>query len=132
MKGFAVKNAGVFREEAKENADEKAFEIVAGVAAGFQGVVQFAENFGGFDVDRVFFLERVLLVARNEREGVDVFVKIGERKFHHRAAPLVEQRQVALLLRLQVVQRDARKIRDDDVAGHFRAGGLRWRGPECN
>jgi hypothetical protein len=116
MKGFAVENAGVFGEEAKENADEKAFEVVAGVAAGFEGVVKVAENLSGFDVDRVFFLERVLLVAGNEGEGVNVAMKISERKFNGRAPPFVEERQVALFLRLKVVQRDAREIGDDDVA----------------
>jgi hypothetical protein len=119
VKGFALENAGVLGEEAKENADEKAFEVVAGVAAGFERVVKFAENFSGFDVDRVFFLVGMLLVAGNEGESVDVFVKIGERKFNGCAAPFVEERQVALFLRLKVVQRDAREIGDDDVARDF-------------
>ncbi len=119
MKRFAVENAGVLGEEAKENADEKTFEIVAGVAAAFKGVVKFPENFCGLDIDRVFFLVSMLLVAGNEREGVDVAMKICERKFNGRPAPFVEERQVALFLRLKVVQRDAREIGNDDVARDF-------------
>jgi hypothetical protein len=119
MKRFALENSGVFGKQAKEDSDEKAFEVVAGVAPGFERIVKVAENFGGFDVDRVFFLIGVLLVAGNEGEGVDVFVKIGEWKFNGRAAPFVEERQVALFLRLKVVQRYTRKIGDDDVARDF-------------
>ena len=44
---------------------------------------------------------------------------IGERKFNGRAASFVEERQVALFLRLKVVQRNARKIGDSDVAWDF-------------
>lgn len=92
---------------------------MAGVAAGFEGIVKFAENFSGFDVDRVLLFVGVLLVAGDEGEVVDVAVKIGERKFNGRAAPFVEERQVALFLRLKVVQRYAREIGDDDVARDF-------------
>ena len=68
LKGFALENAGVLGEEAKEDADEKAFEVVARVAAGFERVVKVAHDFGGFDVDGVLFLEFVLLVAGDEGE----------------------------------------------------------------
>ena len=61
----------------------------------------------------------VLLVAGNEGEGVDVSVKIGERKFKGCAAPFVEERQVALFLRFQVVQCNTREIGDDEVARDF-------------
>ena len=44
----------------------------------------------GFDVDRVLFLKRVLLVAGDEGEVLDVAVKIGERKFVRDAALLIE------------------------------------------
>src|ERR1017187_6349004 len=116
-RGF--KNSRKVGKEAKEDADEKAFEVVAGVSAGFKRAVKLAENFGGFDVDRVFFLVGVLLVAGNEGEVVNMAVKIRERKFNGRAAPFVEERQVALFLRFKVVQRDAREIGDDDVARDF-------------
>ncbi|MFZ0828473.1 MAG: hypothetical protein WAO02_13720 [Verrucomicrobiia bacterium] len=120
MKRLALENAGILREEAKKNADQKTFEVVAGVTSEFERVMKIAENFGGFDVDRVFFLVGMLLVAGNEGEGVDVPVKIGQRKFNGRAAPFVKERQVALFLRLQVMQGDAREIGDDDVARDFR------------
>jgi hypothetical protein len=93
------------------------------VAAGFEGVVKFAHDFDGFEVDRILFLKRVLLVAGNEREMLDVTVKISERKFVGDSALFVEQRQVALFLRLQVVQRNPRKVGNDDIAGDFVAAG---------
>ena len=37
MEGFALENAGVLGEQAEQDADEKAFQVVAGVAAGFAG-----------------------------------------------------------------------------------------------
>lgn len=61
----------------------------------------------------------MLLVAGNEGEVLDVFVKFRERKGVRGAALLVEQRQVALFLRLQIVNGDARKVGDDDVARDF-------------
>ena len=78
--GFALEDAGVLGEEAEEDADEEAFEVVAGVAAGFEGVVEVAHDFDGFEVDGVLFLELVLLVAGDEGEGVDVLVEVGQRK----------------------------------------------------
>jgi hypothetical protein len=65
----------------------------------------------------------VLLVAGDEGEVMDVFVKIGERKFNGRAAPFVKERQVALFLRLQVVQGNPREIGDNDVARNFITAG---------
>ena len=50
---------------------------------------------------------------------MDVFVKIGQREFDGRHAPVVEERQVALVFRLQIVQGDAGEVGDDDVAGNF-------------
>ena len=41
---FALKNAGVLGEQAEEDADQKAFQIVAGVAARFQRVVELAQE----------------------------------------------------------------------------------------
>ena len=96
MEGFALENAGVLGEQAEEDADQKAVQVVAGVAASLQGVVKVAHDLDGLDVDRVLLLECVLLVAGNEGELMDVTVKFGEREFVRDAALLVEQRQVAL------------------------------------
>jgi hypothetical protein len=92
---------------------------VSRIAARFKRVVQRAENFGGFDVDRVLLLKLVLLVAGNEGEGVDVFVKFGERKLNCGDAAIIKQRQTLLVFRFQVVQCDAVEIRNDDVTGNF-------------
>jgi hypothetical protein len=85
--------------------------------------VKIAHDFDGLDVDRVLLLKFVLLVTGNEGEVLDVTMKLGEREFVGDAAFFVEQRQVALFLRLQVVQGNPRKVGNDDVAGDFVAAG---------
>jgi len=91
---------------------------VAGVAAGFQRVVQIAHELGGFEVRRVFGIEPVLGVAGNESEVADVFVKVGQRELDAgRQAP--EQRRIRVLLRLQIVEGDAVEIRDNQPAGNL-------------
>src|SRR5207249_4454767 len=79
--GLALEQGGVFGEEAEQDADEEAFELVAGIAAGFEGVVEEAHDLGGFEIDGLLVLESVLFVAGDEGEGVNVFVEIGEREF---------------------------------------------------
>ena len=64
----ALEEAGVFGKQAKEDAYEKAFEVVSGIAAVFEGVVQFAQELDSPNVDRVFHVELVLLVAGDEGE----------------------------------------------------------------
>src|SRR5205809_1719417 len=103
VKGLALENAGVFCEKAEENPDKKSFKVMAGITASFKGVVQIAHDLDGLDIDRVFLLKCVLLVTRNEREMLNVAMKLGERKLVGDAAPLVEERQVALLLWLEIV-----------------------------
>ena len=78
--------------------------------------MELAENFDGFNVDRVLLVKFVLLVAGNESEVVNVPVEIGERKFNRGNAATFEQRQVDVFFRFQIVQRDAREIGNDDVA----------------
>ena len=81
LEGFGLEDAGILSEKAKEDADQEAFELVAGVTARFQRVVQAAHDFDGLDVDRVLFFEFVLLVAGDECEVMNVLVEVGERKF---------------------------------------------------
>ena len=45
LERFAREQSGVFRKQAKQDADEKAFKVVSGVTARFQRIVQFAEGF---------------------------------------------------------------------------------------
>ena len=66
---FRFEDAGVFGEEAKEDADQEAFEPMPGVAAGLKRVVEAAHDFDGLNVDGVLLLEFVLLVAGDECEG---------------------------------------------------------------
>ena len=91
--------------------------MIAGVTAPFQGVVEIAEYLSGLDINGVLLLKFVLLVAGDEGEGVDVAMEIGERKFGGGDAGLVEQRQVTRVFGFQIVQGDAGKVGDDDVAG---------------
>jgi hypothetical protein len=49
------------------------------IATPFQFIVELAENFGGFDVDGLLFRESVLLVAGDERKGVDVLGSSASR-----------------------------------------------------
>ncbi len=84
--GFALENAGVLGEQAEQDADEKTFQVVARVAARLQRVVKIAHDFDGLDVDGVLLLKFMLLVAGNEREVLDVTMKIGEREFTGDAA----------------------------------------------
>ena len=81
--------------------------------------MQAAHDFDSFNVDRVLFLEFVLLVSGDKCEVVNVLVKIGQRKFDGSNAAVVEQRQVALFFGLEIVKGDAGKVGNDDVAGNF-------------
>ncbi len=81
--------------------------------------MQAAHDLDGFNVDRVLLLKLVLLVARDECEGMNVFVEISQRKFDARHAPVAEEREMSLVLRLEVVQGDAGKVGNDDVSGNF-------------
>ena len=108
---LAVEDAGVFGKKAKENANQKAFELMSRVAACFQRVVQAAHDFDRFKVDRVLFLELVLLVAGDECEGVDVFVEISQREFDGSHAPVAKEWEMSLVFVLKVVQGNAGKVR---------------------
>ena len=117
--GVALEDAGVLGEEAEEDADEEALQIVTAVAAGFDGVVQVAHDGDGFEVDRVLVLELVLFVAGDERESVDVPVELSQGELDGGDAELVEEREVALVVGLQIVDGDAGEVGEDDVAGDF-------------
>lgn len=49
----------------------------------------------------------------------DMLVKFGKREFESGDAAIVEQRQVQLFFGIEVVERDAGKIGNDDVSGDF-------------
>ena len=53
---------------------------VGAVVAFLQRIVEVAHKLRGLFVGRVFGIELMLFVARNEKEVADVFVKIGKGK----------------------------------------------------
>jgi len=118
LEGFLRKDAIVLSKEAEEDADEEAFEFVAGVAAGFERVVEVAHQLRGFEVGGVFGIELVLGVAGNEGEVADVLVEVGQRKLNGRREAL-EQRGVGVLFRFEIVQGDAGEIGDDQPTGNL-------------
>ena len=115
---LALEDARVFGEKAEQNAHQKAFQLMALVAAGLQGVVKIVHDLYGAEVDRVLVLEPVLLVARDERKMVDVLVQLGERKLDALDAEPSNNGSLLLLFRLQIVERDPGKVGNDDVAGN--------------
>ncbi len=118
FKGFLREDAVVLGKETEEDADEKAFEFVAGIAARFQSVMHVAHELRGFEVGGVFGIEPVLGVAGDKREVADEFVEVGQREFDG-GRQAQEQRRVRVLLRLQIVEGNAREIRDDQPAGNL-------------
>ena len=104
--GIAVEEARILGEQAEEDAHQEAFEVVTRVAAVLEHVMQFAKQFDGPDVDRVFDIELMLLVAGNEGEAIDAAIEFIER-------------ELGGLILFQIVQREAREIADDHVARDF-------------
>jgi hypothetical protein len=80
LEGVGREDAGVVGEEAEEDADEELAEVVAGVAAVEQGVVQAGHEFGGLDVGGVLGVDGALAVAGDEGEVADVLVQVGDGK----------------------------------------------------
>jgi hypothetical protein len=84
-------------------ADEEAFEIVAGVAAGFQPVVEFPHEFGGGDGDGGLFAVAAA-AAEDEGEGLDMFGEFVEAEADFAVLVKVEEAPVL-------------KIAGEDVTG---------------
>ncbi len=70
----------------------------------FQKVMELAQLFGRFDVYRVFYAERAGLIARDEPEQADIFVKLFQGKGVGFAS-------------IKVVKAAAGKIGNKDIAG---------------
>jgi len=116
---FAVEDAGVLSEKAEEDANEEAFQLVTGVAAGFKGIVEAAHDLHSLDVDGVLLLESMLLVAGDEGEVVNVFVQLAKWEFNGVDATIVEEREFALVFGLQIMESDAGEVGNDDVTWYF-------------
>lgn len=80
--------------------------------------MELGHELGCLDVCRVFGIELVLLVAGDEVEAADVFVKILQRENDGWRVAL-QKRQVRILFRLQIVQGDALEVGNDEEAGRF-------------
>ncbi len=114
FEGVGGEDAGVVGEEAEEEAGEEEAEVVTGVAAGGEGVVEFGHEFGGADVGGVLGVEFVLFVAGDEGEVADVSVEVGEGE------------DVGFAVFVEVVEGDALEVGDNEVAGevdHASGGG---------
>ena len=94
-----LEDAGVVREQAEDGAHQELLQVVAGIAGGFQGVVQQAHTFGGAHVDRVLIPEGAPLHAQDEAERFDVAGQVGQGEARLAALVTVEQRE-----RLKVAQ----------------------------
>ena len=71
----------------------------------------------GLEVGRIFGIELLLLVARDEGKGADVLVEFREgeigRDLH---AVIGKERKLFLLFRFEIVKHDPREVGNDDVA----------------
>jgi hypothetical protein len=115
LEGLRLKDVGVLGEHAEEDAHEKAFEVVPGVAALFEGVMEGGHDGDGFDVELVGCFCGVDFVAGDEAEVADAVGKISERKLGPLDAPGAEEREVKLLVRFKVVEGEALEIGEQDV-----------------
>ena len=85
-----LKNTGVVGEQAKQDADEELFKVMAGVTRILQRIVEFAHQLGGLDRDDRLIFETDT-TPEHEVEGGDVLVQILEVKFQFSAAVEIEQ-----------------------------------------
>ena len=88
-----LEDAGVVREQAEDGAHQEPLQVVAGVAGGFQRVVQAAHAFGRAHVDRVLIPEGAPLHAQDEAEIFDVAGQVGQGEARFAALVAVEQRE---------------------------------------
>ena len=76
-----LEDAGVFGEQAEQQAHQQQFQRVTCVAARLEAVVQAAHAFGGLAVDGIFGRERLGGVAGDESEQADALVQVRQREF---------------------------------------------------
>ena len=71
-----LEDAGVFREQAEQQAHQQHFERVTCVASRLERIVQLAHALGGLDVDRVLRRDGLRAVTGDEGEVLDVLVQV--------------------------------------------------------
>ena len=104
LKLAALKDAGVFGEQAEQQADQIDFQLMAGVTDGLELVVQPAHAFRGLDVDRVLFFIGRGLIPGDEAEPPDVFIELFQGEF-------------MLPAFFQVIEAEAGEVGNEDIAG---------------
>ena len=104
-----LEDAGVIGDEAEQRADQQQLQRMTGVAACLEQVVQLPHLLRGADVDGVLRHDLLRAVTGDEAEVPDLVVQLGEFEFDGR-------------VRVEVVQPEAREIRDQDVARHVALG----------
>jgi len=75
---FFFENAGVFGEEAEEEADEQQFEVAPAVARFFQNVVDGGHVLDGAEVGGFFFLKDFFREAGDELKNGDFLRQIRD------------------------------------------------------
>jgi hypothetical protein len=103
MECLALENARILREKAEKDSDQKALERMPSVATLLERIMEIPQNLDRLQVDRILIFELVLLVPRDEREIVDVLVKLRERELNRPYSELIEDRKIQLLFRLQIM-----------------------------
>ena len=121
--GFGVEDGVVFGEEAEEEADEEALELVAAArvlratakAAGFQLIVELAHAGVGFFVGLVLGFVADAGLPEHEGEVPDVLGELGESEVVLFDLPPGEKREVELVLGFEVVEDEAGEVGDEDL-----------------
>jgi hypothetical protein len=72
--------------------------------------VQGSHDGYGFEIKRVLRLGRVDLVAWDEGEVADVAMEFGEGEFGAVEAEAAKEREIELIVRLEIVQGEALKV----------------------
>lgn len=110
LEPVGVEDAGVVGEEHEEDADEEAFEGVAGIGVGFEGIVELAEDFDGLDVDGVLGVDGPRDLAGEEGEVLGVFVEFFGEEVGGGGRGVVA---------VEIEDDDAVEVGEDDVLGDF-------------
>ena len=106
LEGVFLEDGRVFGKQTEQDAHEQHFQLVAVVAAAQQGVVQLTHQLGRLNVGGVLGAVLALLVAREEREQVQVLVELL-------------QREVVAGVFVEVVEAEAGEVGDEDVLGQL-------------
>ncbi len=97
-----LEDAGVFGEQAEQQAHQQHFERMALVTRRLERIVQPAHALGGLDVDRVLRRDGLRAVTGDEGEMLDALVQVGEFEF-------------GLGVVFEIVETEAREVGDEHI-----------------